>query len=94
MKYTIWRISPDGTSIQILTAGETSVLERALEKARIYNERLKSGEPEAEDRFAVLDENGEEVGSEPAPETEPTAVRKKGKSKVSSADGENQEETE
>jgi hypothetical protein len=61
MKYTIWRMSSDGTSIQIQTAGETSVIERAFEKVRVYNERLKSGEPDSEDRFLVLDSNGNEV---------------------------------
>lgn len=61
MKYSVWRVAVDGTAIQIITAGETSVRERALEKARLYNERLLSGEPESTDRFVVRDENGKEI---------------------------------
>jgi hypothetical protein len=72
MKYTIWRISADGTSIQIQTAGETSVIDRAFEKARTYNERLRVGEPDSEDRFIVIDNTGKEVL-----ETDQTSVTEK-----------------
>lgn len=61
MKYTIWRVAVDGTGLQIVTAGETSLKERAMEKARQYNERLLVGEPNSTDRFIVKDEKGKEV---------------------------------
>ncbi len=58
--YTIWRISPGGKAFQLTTTGTTSSKERALEKARMYNERLVQSEPGTEDRFVVRDLEGKE----------------------------------
>ena len=55
MRFTIWRVSPGGSAFQITTAGATSVKERALEKAQMFNERLLASEPDSEDRFVVRD---------------------------------------
>lgn len=58
--YSIWRISPDGKAFQLTTTGTTSVKERAMEKARLYNERLLQSDPETEDLFVVRDGDGRE----------------------------------
>lgn len=60
MRFTIWRVSPGGSAFQITTAGATSVKERALEKAQMFNERLLASEPDSEDRFVVRDNRGRE----------------------------------
>jgi len=61
MLYTIWRVSPVSDPIEISTSGSTSVKERALQKANMYNEKLKASEPESADRFIVMDEKGREL---------------------------------
>lgn len=64
MRYSIWRVSEDGSSFQLTTAGETTIKERALEKARQYNGRMKETEPESSDRYTVKDEKGREIDDE------------------------------
>ena len=61
MTYTIWRVSPEGDEFRITTAGATSLRDRALEKARGYNDRLIRGEPGTSDRYIVRDQSGREV---------------------------------
>ncbi len=61
MRYTIWRLSPDSDPILMSTTGSTSVKEWALEKVRVYNQRLAHSDPQSSDRFAVLDEKGREL---------------------------------
>lgn len=61
MGYTIWRVGPDGEAFALSNMGTTSVKERALEKARTLNERLKSTEPESPDSFVVRDDDGKEL---------------------------------
>ncbi|MCB1156094.1 MAG: hypothetical protein H7A25_02350 [Leptospiraceae bacterium] len=60
MQYTVWRVSPSGEAFQLTTVGASSVKERALEKAKLYNEKLRSSDPESEDIFVVRDESGKE----------------------------------
>lgn len=61
MKYSIWRIGPDGNDFELKTAGVTSIKEWALKKALQYNELLLRSEPEIQDRFVVRDEKGREI---------------------------------
>lgn len=61
MQYTIWRISPDGDKILLNTVGAISSRERAMEKARLYNDRLRASDPQTEDRFVAQDEKGREL---------------------------------
>jgi len=61
MRYSIWRLSQDGEAIPLSTVGETSVKDRAFEKMRLYNERLRSSDPSTTDRFVVFDEKGREI---------------------------------
>lgn len=61
MKFTIWRISPDGEAFPITGAGETSDREKAINKARAYMEKLRTSEPENADRYVVLDEHKKEI---------------------------------
>ena len=61
MKYSIWRISPTGEEILLSTVGSTTNRERAVQKARYYNERLRASDPETEDRFIARDERGREL---------------------------------
>lgn len=60
MLYTVWRVSPSGEAFQLTTVGASSVKERALEKAKFYNDKLRSSDPESEDIFVVRDEVGHE----------------------------------
>ncbi len=64
MRYSIWRVSEDGSGFQLTTAGETSMKDRAMEKARVYNQRLQETEPESTDRYVVKDEKGKEIAEE------------------------------
>lgn len=64
MKYTIWRVSSDGSSFPLKSAGETRVKEQALEKARLYNERLGAAELESGEKYIVKDEKGKAVKEE------------------------------
>jgi hypothetical protein len=61
MKYTIWRVTPSGDGFPLSNMGVTSIKERALEKARALNQRLRESEPESDERFIVRDEKGREV---------------------------------
>tara|TARA_Y100001937_G_scaffold23899_1_gene34216 strand:- start:256447 stop:256644 length:198 start_codon:yes stop_codon:yes gene_type:complete len=61
MSYTIWRVSPGGESFQLTNMGATANKERALEKVRNLNERLRQSEPDTTDRFVARDENGKEL---------------------------------
>lgn len=60
MLYTVWRVSPSGEAFQLTTVGASSVKERALEKAKFYNDKLRASDPESEDIFVVRDEAGQE----------------------------------
>lgn len=57
MKYTIWRLTESGEAFPLYSLGETTSKEKALEKARKLNEKLKSLEPHTNDKFVVFDEN-------------------------------------
>lgn len=61
MGYTIWRVGPDGEAFALSNMGVTSVKERALEKAKMLNERLKSTEPDSPDAFVIRDDQGKET---------------------------------
>ncbi|MEQ8351816.1 MAG: hypothetical protein RH862_10050 [Leptospiraceae bacterium] len=61
MSYTIWRVSPDGESFQLTNMGSTANKERAMEKVRALNERLRQSEPSGADRFVARDQNGKEL---------------------------------
>ena len=61
MKYTIWRVTPAGDGFPLSNTGVTSMKERALEKSRALNQKLRASEPESEERFIVRDEKGREV---------------------------------
>lgn len=63
MRYTIWRIGPGGEKFPLSTLGAISSRERAIDRARGFTERLKTLEPECEDRFIVQDEDGRELKS-------------------------------
>jgi hypothetical protein len=60
MQYSVWRVSPSGESFQLTTVGTSSVKERALDKAKVYNEKLRASDPESGDVFIVKDELGKE----------------------------------
>lgn len=60
MQYTVWRVSPSGEAFQLTTVGVSSVKERALEKAKLYNDKLRISDPESKDIFVVRDEFGKE----------------------------------
>lgn len=61
MKYTIWRVTSAGDGFPLSNMGITSVKERALEKARALNQKLKAAEPDTDERFVVRDERGREI---------------------------------
>lgn len=64
MYYTVWRISISGEAFPLTTIGATSVKERAIEKAKVYNEKLKASDPNSSDKFVVRDEEGREISAE------------------------------
>ena len=61
MNYTIWRVSPDGGEFQLTSAGISSVKEKAVEKARVLNDKLRESEPDSQDRYVVRDAKGREI---------------------------------
>ncbi|MCB1172810.1 MAG: hypothetical protein KDK39_04565 [Leptospiraceae bacterium] len=63
MAWSIYRVDADGHEIQLTTVGATSSKERALEKVRMYNDRLQSSDPDSLDRFIARDEKGRELKS-------------------------------
>ena len=63
MRYSIWRIGPDGQAFALTTVGATRDRQRALAKVQSYNEKLKSSDPYSEDRFVARDEKGRELKS-------------------------------
>lgn len=63
MSYTIWRVGADGESFQLTNVGSTANKERALEKVRNLNQRLRESDPETADRFVARDKDGKELKS-------------------------------
>lgn len=61
MHWSIYRVSSDGEEFQLGTVGSTSSKERAVEKVRMYNDRLIQSDPKSEDRFIAKDEKGREL---------------------------------
>lgn len=51
----------DGEGIPLSTVGETSLKDRAFEKVRLYNDRLRKSDPQTTDRFIVKDQTGREI---------------------------------